>query len=74
MDGKRSRRKGEREEIKSRENREFVQCAEVESSENELRKTDHGMDKIVKALITDATDEKRTSKNVRNRSSSGGGS
>ena len=62
MDGKRSRRKGEREEIKSRENREFVQCAEVESSENELRKTDQGMDKIVKALITDATDEKRTPK------------
>lgn len=74
MDGKRSRRKGEREEIKSRENREFVQCAEVESSENELRKTDQGMDKIIKALITDATDEKRTAKNVRNRSSSGGGS
>ena len=74
MDRKRSRRKGEREEIKSRENREFEQCAEVESSENELRKTDQGMDKIVKALITDATDEKRTPKNVRNRSSSGGGS
>ena len=74
VDRKRSRRKGEREEIKSRENREFEQCAEVESSENELRKTDQGMDKIVKALITDATDEKRTPKNVRNRSSSGGGS
>ena len=38
MDGKRSRRKGEREEIKSLENREFVQCAEVESSENEPAK------------------------------------
>ena len=74
VDRKRSRRKGEREETKSRENREFEQCTEVESSENELLKTDQGMDKIVKALITDATDEKRTPKNVRNRSSSGGGS
>ena len=71
MDGKRSRRKGEREKIKSLENREFVQCAEVESSENEPRKTDQGMDKIVKALTTN---EKKTPKNVRNRSSSGGGS
>ena len=53
MDRKRSRRKGEREEIKSRENREFEQCAEVESSENEPRKTDQAMDKIVKALTTD---------------------
>ena len=54
MDRKRSRRKGEREETaKSRENREFEQCAEVESSENEPRKTDQGMDKIVKALTTD---------------------
>ena len=53
MDRKRSRRKGEREEIKSGENREFEQCAEVESSENEPRKTDQGMDKIVKALTTD---------------------
>ena len=71
MDRKRSRRKGEREETKSIENREFVQCAEVESSENEPRKTDQGMDKIVKALTTD---EKKTPKNVRNRSSSGAGS
>ena len=53
VDRKRPRRKGEREEIKSRENREFEQCAEVESSENEPRKTDQGMDKIVKALTTD---------------------
>lgn len=71
MDGKRSRRKGEREEIKSLENREFVQCVEVESSENEPRKTDQGMDKIVKALTTDM---KKSPKNVRNRSPSGGGS
>lgn len=68
MDRKRSRRKGEREEIKSRENREFEQCAEVESSENEPRKTDQA---IIKALTTD---KKKTPKNVRNRSSSGGGS
>lgn len=71
MDRKRSRRKGERGEMKSRENREFVQCAEVESSENEPRKTDQAMDKIVKALTTDT---KKTPKNVRNRSSCGGGS
>ena len=71
MDRKRSRRKGEREETKSRENREFEQCAEVESSENEPRKTDQAMDKIIKALTTDM---KKTPKNVRNRSSSGGGS
>ena len=71
MDRKRSRRKGEREEIKSRENREFEQCAEVESSENELRKTDQAVDKIIKTLTTD---EKKTPKNVRNRSSTGGGS
>ena len=70
MDRKRSRRKGEREETKSRENREFEQCAEVESSENEPRKTDQAMDKIIKALTTDM---KKTPKNVRNRSSSGGG-
>ena len=57
--------------MKSRENREFVQCAEVESSENEPRKTDQAMDKIVKALTTDT---KKTPKNVRNRSSCGGGS
>ena len=71
MDGKRSRRKGEREEIKSLENREFEQCAEVEFSENEPRKTDQAMGKIIKALTTD---EKKTPKNVQNRSSSGGGS
>lgn len=72
MDRKRSRRKGGREEIKSRENREFEQCAEVESSENEPRKTDQAMEgKIIKALTTDM---KKTPKNVRNRSSSGGGS
>ena len=71
MDRKRSRRKGEREEIKSRENREFEQCAEVDSSENELRKTDQAVDKIIKTLTTD---EKKTPKNVRNRSSTGGGS
>ena len=71
MDRKRSWRKGEREEIKSRENREFEQCAEVESSENEPRKTDQAMDKIIKALTTDM---KKTPKTVGNRSSSGGGS
>ena len=72
VDRKRSRRKGEREEIKSCENREFEQCAEVESSENEPRKTDQpSMDKIIKALTTD---EKKTPKNFRNRSSSGDGS
>lgn len=71
MDRKRSRRKGEREEMKSRENREFVQCEEVESSENEPRKTDQAMDKIIKALTTDT---KKTPQNVRNRSSCGGGS
>ena len=71
VDRKRSRRKGEREEIKSRENRQFEQCAEVESSENELRKTDQAVDKIIKTLTTD---EKKTPKNVRNRSSTGGGS
>ena len=70
VDGKRSRRKGEREEIKSLENREFEQCAEVEFSENEPRKTDQAMGKIIKALTTD---EKKTPKNVQNRSSSGGG-
>ena len=57
--------------MKSRENREFVQCEEVESSENEPRKTDQAMDKIIKALTTDT---KKTPKNVRNRSSCGGGS
>ena len=29
--------------MKSRENREFEQCVEVESSENEPRKTDQAM-------------------------------
>jgi len=71
VDRKRSRRKGQREEIKSRENREFEQCAEVESSENEPRKTDQAMGEIIKALTTDM---KKNPKNVRNRSSSGGGS
>ena len=71
VDRKRSRRKGEREGIKSRENREFEQCVEVESSEKEPRKTDQAMDKIIKALTTDM---KKTPKNVRNRSFCGGGS
>ena len=47
--------------MKSRENREFEHCAEVESSENEPLKTDQGMDKIVKALTTDEKKLPKTS-------------
>ena len=61
VDRKRSRRKGEREGIRSRENREFEQCVEVESSEKEPRKTDQAMNKIIKALTTDMKKLPKTS-------------